>query len=344
MKIRLVMKALDRTKLHPEKVQVKGKAKTSQGIRWKKQGEAPKQEKPPGAPTQDSKGNAIVGPGAPKAGGGDMGAMSPKSGPRPMNNYPQGKGPKGGGPIPRDSKMFGNKPAPKLGSHGKNLKPTGSFHEKTKLPEYQLPEEAKTWKMQSIHTLEEITSVFKKREKGQGKQMTIPSIEDLDLIIKNTTFACVSAGRNPDVEEDKNLTDQQISERFRKLKDAAKDYGYVFTDAIGKYGQPEETIMLMIHDADEKEIVDIGNQFNQQSVFISDKGAGRVIQSTPDATHEKGSVRMKGDTFDYVPDADDFYTEVQCGGQWVKFRHDVQDVVENVQKALRSILRWVRRK
>lgn len=330
--MRLVMKAkLDRSKLHAEKVQVKGKTKTSQATRWKK---APDTEKPK-IPGMDAKGNAIAGPGAP-GGAGSVGGI------KPMNNYPQGKGPKGGGPIPRDPAMFGNKPKPKLG--GRKVNPTGSFHEKTRLPEYQLPESAETWKRQPIHTLEEIKSVYKRREKGQGKNIHITSVEDLDLIIKNTKFACVSAGRNGDNPEEQKLTDQQISERFKELKETAEQMGYVYTDAIGKYGQPEETIMVMLHDADEKEVVDLGEKFHQQSVFFNDMGAGRVIQSTGDATHEKGSVRMKGDTFEYVPDADDFYTEVQCGNDWVKFRHDVQEVVETVTKAIRSILRWVRRK
>jgi hypothetical protein len=333
----ILRKAFDRSKLHPEKVQVKGKGKQFQGIRYKGSPK-PTTPKGPGIPaTPSAKAPSAKAPATPLPGGG--GSQQPRAMAKPMNNYPQGKGPKGGGDISRDPSMFQHKPGHKLGVHGKGLKPTGSFASKTKMPGAELPEEAASWTKQTIHTLEHIQSVYKKREPGQGKLVTIPSVEDLDLIVKNTTFACVSAGRNPDNPEDAKMTEQQIHERYRELKDSAKEKGYVFTDAIGKYGAPEESIMVMLHDADEKEVLDIGEQFHQQSVFISEKGNGKVLQTTPDAQYKKGQVRMAGQGFSYVNDADDFYTEVQTqSGGWARFRHEVSDVVA---KAMRRLFVWV---
>jgi hypothetical protein len=339
MRLILFVKAFTRANLRPEKVNVRGKTKQFQATRYKTSGQKPPAPQgAPGAKVPTTKAPMTKTPSTPLAGGG--GSQMPRQMAKPMNNYPQGKGPRGGGPIPRDPSMFQHPVPAKLGPHGKKLRPTGSFARTEKLPGWELPEEAKSWKMQQIHTLGQIEEVYRKREPGKGRMVAIPSVEDLDLILKNTTFACISAGRNPDNPEDAKLTEQQVHDRFRTLKETAKEKGYVYTDAIGKYGTPEESIMVMLHDADEKEAIDIGEQFHQQSLFISETGNGRVVQSTADAVYKKGQTRMKGEGFSYVNDADDFYTEVQTGSGWSRFRHEVAEIVA---KALRAIL-WRLRK
>jgi hypothetical protein len=49
---------------------------------------------------------------------------------------------------------------------------------------------------------------------------------------------------------------------------------------------------------------------------------------------DRGSVMMSGDGHEYVPDADDFYTEVDIAGKPVKFVMNLADVV----KALRRFI------
>ena len=138
---RLFVKAqLNRSALHQEKVNVKGKTKQYQGTRWKRGVEQKAKEHP-----RASEQTSLV--------------PQPKANivPKPKSQM-KGKGPRGGGPIPQDPSMFGqNPPAPKLGKLGEGVKPTGSFHEEARSKPYKLPEEAKSWKAQTIHTLEQIT-------------------------------------------------------------------------------------------------------------------------------------------------------------------------------------------
>jgi hypothetical protein len=313
--------ALNRSGLRAEKVNVKGKSKQYQGTRWKR-GVEQKEKKHPRASEQTS---AVPQAKAPIV-------NKPKS-------QQKGQGPRGGGPVPQDPSMFGgNPPAPKLGSQGKNVKPLGSFHEKAYAQKMDLPEEAKSWKMQTIHTLESIKSVYGRRKAGEGKQISISSPEDLEVILKNTKFACISAGKNPDSKEDQALTEQQIGERYKELKKRAVELGFVHTDAIGKYGAPEEIIQLMVHDADVKDALALGAEFHQQSIFVSDHGDGQVLRATGG---KSGEVLGEGKGYSYVAsddDKEDFYTSVQTGGTWTRLRF----AVNFLEKAVRLIFRRVR--
>jgi hypothetical protein len=311
--MRLFIKAqLNRSGLHQEKVNVKGKKKQYQGTRWKRGVEQHAKEHP-----RASEQTSLVP--QPKAGT----VNKPKS-------QQKGQGPRGGGPIPQDPSLFGNnKPEHKLGKQGEGLKPTGSFHQKGSSKQWELPEEAASWKQQTIHTLSQITDVYGRRKEGEGKQIAIASPEDLEVILKNTKFACISAGRNPDDPEDQKLTEQQIGERYKELKKRAGEMGFMYTDSIGKYGGEEETIMVMVHDADVEDALSLGKEFKQQSVMVADHGNGKVVRTTGAGKNVLG----EGKGYEYVQDADDFYTSVQTGSAWMKFRFNI----EFMEKALRFV-------
>jgi Inorganic Pyrophosphatase/SNF2-related domain len=191
--------------------------------------------------------------------------------------------------------------------------------------------ESKTLRGLTKEEAQKIIKRFRRRGPGEGKEKTIDNELHLDLIIRNTTFCMISAGRNPNDPVDVKLSDEEIHNRDKKLKYDLREKGYIYTSCRGKYGSPEESIMVMTHDADREEMMELGASYNQDSILFSVNGNASLIFTTGP---KKGNAEMSGSGFEYTPDAKDFYTMVpMANGQRVKFAMSL----EEIQKALRWI-------
>jgi len=179
----------------------------------------------------------------------------------------------------------------------------------------------------SEHDIQQIRDMFKRREPGKGGPQEISSQHDLDLILKQTTFCMLSAGRNTEIESDRKLSDVQINLRDKDLKDDLVKLGHVYTSARGKYGALEEGILVMAHEANLKEMVALGTKYNQDSVLFVSNGHSDLIQTTGD---RKGETNMSGDGHTYVPKAEDFYTEMNVGSKKVKFTMNLAEIAKSI--------------
>lgn len=172
---------------------------------------------------------------------------------------------------------------------------------------------------------------YSRRPKGEGKEKTINTKQELDVLLTKSTFALMSAGRNPNNPEDMKLTDDQVKARHRAMLDDLRAEGYVFTQCRGKYENPEESVMVMTHDADRDNVLGLGAKYNQDSVVFCSKGSNEMVYTTGP---KKGTETMRGSGYEEVPGAKNYYTDMPLGvGGKVRFTMSLADV----EKALRSM-------
>lgn len=179
--------------------------------------------------------------------------------------------------------------------------------------------------------LERIKARFGRKEPGMGHAKPITSKEDLETVLTQTTVCMISAGRNPNRTSDGGLTDKQIKKRTSRLKADLIRLGYVFTPTKGKYGQPEDSVIVMTHDANRQELVNLGRKYKQDTVLFVDNGKSEMIQTTGE---NSGDVVMEGTGHEYVPEADNFYTDIDVGGETLRFTMLLNDVAK-------AIFRWM---
>lgn len=211
------------------------------------------------------------------------------------------QGPKGGHYYESSAK------APKIEQHG--LKPYN-------------PEQLKA----------KILTDFKRRSPGQGIEKSIESEDEMKIILQETKYGLVSAGKNPNNEADRNLTPEQIQQRHLSLKQELIKRGYVFTPVVGNYGEMEDSFLVMMHDAEEQEVVEIGRAFNQDSVIFVEKGHNSMIYTTG----EKAGKRLRGDGWQPLPkEQKEYYTQVNLKGGFFKFalNFNWEQLLEKIMKA-----------
>jgi len=168
---------------------------------------------------------------------------------------------------------------------------------------------------------------FKRKAPGEGVNKQIDTKEDLDLVLSHGNFAMISAGRNPNIPEDKDLTDDQINQRTQKMREQLISSGYVFTEGVGNYGGIEESFLVMVHDADDEELFNMGKEYNQDSVLFVDHGESKLVKTTGE---NAGNIIMEGSGHGYVPEADDYYTAISAGSENIKFSMNLSDVVGEI--------------
>lgn len=181
------------------------------------------------------------------------------------------------------------------------------------------------------HSAGMIRAMYRRRSQGEGFQCKIASQSDLTVILKSTTFALISAGRNPKDPVDKKMTDAQVDVRTNKLKKELMQSGYVITDTLGNYEGLEDSMMVMTHDANKKELMAFGARNKQDSIIFVENGKQDMIFT---AGPNAGKSDMSGKGFEYVPNADNYYTEIKVGSKKVKFSLNFG----NIEKAIRLIL------
>jgi hypothetical protein len=156
-----------------------------------------------------------------------------------------------------------------------------------------------------------------RRKKGEGVEVTIQKNE-LGFLLDHGIFGIVSAGKNPNLEP--NMTDEEQKVRDVKLKDELKKRGFTFTRSIGKYGGEESSYMVMVHNSQKKELIELGKMFNQESVLQVNGGSANFIYTGG----EKAGKEYEDKGWGIVPDADDLYTRVKTddGGE-IKFAYNI---------------------
>ena len=145
----------------------------------------------------------------------------------------------------------------------------------------------------------------RRRAPGQGGEVHISKAE-LREVLNHTRFAIVSAGKSPQDSED--FTPQQAAQRHQKLKQRLVREGYMFTKAMGKYDEVEDSFLVMIHDANREHVRGIGREFNQDSVIYSDNGFGEGHYTT--GPHADKNECSEGPGWTDETKADNYYTEI----------------------------------
>lgn len=150
-------------------------------------------------------------------------------------------------------------------------------------------------------------------EPGKGRHVSL-SKDQLGGLLKDGNFGFISAGRNPANEVDKKLTDEQIEQRYDKLRQDLQEAGYKFTEITGHYGAPEKSFLVV--NPDRGEMSKLGKKYNQDSVIFGDQGKQEMLFTTGE---NEGKSHF-GEGWKEVPDAEDFYSEVPLtNGQRMKF-------------------------
>lgn len=162
----------------------------------------------------------------------------------------------------------------------------------------------------------ELAEKVKRAEKGKGAEIKLTA-EEVPVLLQHGTFGLISAGRNMKHDLDSKLSEKEVDERTQKLHDDLIEGGYKFVKVHGKYGEEEDSYMVMIHDVDRESMTKFGERYNQDSVIYAEKGKNEMIFTTGE---NKGK-RHEGSGYEPVEDsATDYYSEIEIGGKPLRFR------------------------
>jgi hypothetical protein len=148
----------------------------------------------------------------------------------------------------------------------------------------------------------------KRRAPGKGERVDLTKAE-LQELLATGRFALVSAGPNPKVDADKNLSEQEVKERHTQLGNQLRDAGYCYTNVTGHYGGIEDSYLVMVHDAERDDVRKLGETFHQDSVIYAEHGKWEMHYTFGE--HAERNEMHVGEGWQEVPDADDFFTVVR---------------------------------
>lgn len=172
---------------------------------------------------------------------------------------------------------------------------------------------------------------------GHGREIKLTKNE-VTTLLKRGVVGLVSAGRNPEDPEDKDLPDAMVARRHEELRRELIDRGFKFQQALGKYGQEEASYFVMVPAVARDELVEIGEKFRQDSVIFSDHDRNEMIFTT-------GPNKFKyhpGSGFRVLEDeAADYYTELKTPRGRIKFSLNFE--FDKLAKALGWLLVKARR-
>lgn len=143
-----------------------------------------------------------------------------------------------------------------------------------------------------------------------------PSADELNDWLTTGPVGAISAGRNPNNEEDANLSDEEIAEREESLKNDLDTLGFQYVPIKGKYGSEGNSFLVKVPREKKSALLALGKKYNQDSVLHSQDGENALIYTT--GPHQGKENRGAG--FEYKPEADDYYSEyVDPNGKPIKF-------------------------
>lgn len=192
--------------------------------------------------------------------------------------------------------------------------------------------------------------------KERGGHIAIESPEELEVILKDSKYSLVSAGANtkdtPAGRADAGKSKEFFKERHASLKDDLEKGGYQFTEVLGKYGAVEDSFLVMAHDANRKDMIALGEKYNQDSIIYAENGRQEMIYTTPSYFERelpygvvqrvpapKGSAHV-GERFQNIPSLQsDFYTQVKLGkGTVARFSLEFDFSAIKMARGLRQII------
>ena len=180
---------------------------------------------------------------------------------------------------------------------------------------------------------DELYSKVKNQGEGHGHEVDLTK-DEIDTLLKKGIVGFVSAGRNPNDPEDVKLSDAEINIRDGQLKKDLNQKGYTYVKVKGKYGDEEESFMVMVNDIDKKAMVSLGKKYNQDSIIHSDQGNNELIYTVG----ENAGKRHKGNGFNVLDqETEDFYSEIETAkGKKMKFSLNFD--FSKLQKALKNLM------
>ncbi len=201
------------------------------------------------------------------------------------------------------------------------------------------PPSAPAWHQQQPNeaSIQAYRQKVARRSPGQGGPVSLSST-DLFITLTQGKYALLSAGRNPNNAEDMQLTNEQITARSQALHQDLVNSGYMFTPSLGKYGgETEDSFLVMAHEADTKEAIELGQKYHQDSIIAADSGQQQMIFTTG----ENVGQAYIGSGFDPLPDEAPEYTRIETEeGQSIKF--SLRFDWNRLQKAIAKLLRYPR--
>lgn len=173
-----------------------------------------------------------------------------------------------------------------------------------------------------------------RREKpGSGGEIHL-SKKEVTTLLRHGIVGFISAGTNPNSMEEKKLSDNDIKAREKHLRDDLVKQGLKFVKVTGKYGEVEDSYMVMVPNVKDKELIELGKRYNQDSVIYSDHGKNKLIFTTG----ENAGKSYNGNGFQILNnDAEDFYTEVAT--KKGKLRFSLKFDFSKLAKSIRYLIK-----
>jgi phage head maturation protease len=163
-----------------------------------------------------------------------------------------------------------------------------------------------------------VRSKIIKRKAGQGIEITLDSPQEVSALLSHSSYALLSAGKNPSNMDDSKQSIQYFNARHQKLREELINKGFTFTQVVGKYGELEDSFLVMSHGVDINDAIDLGIKYNQESIIHVDNGRQQMV-FTSDAKQDDGTVIPKYKArrgmgwINVNPEESDFYTEMNIG-------------------------------
>lgn len=163
---------------------------------------------------------------------------------------------------------------------------------------------------------------------GEGGEIRL-SKQEVGILLKKGVYGLISAGKNPNLEPEMSQADQY--RRDLKLKADLVKMGLKFVRVKGNYDGEEDSFMVLTPNITRGELEHLGQKYNQDSVIYSEHGQHQMVFTTGE---HKGE-HLKGGGFEYKPEADNYYTELQTPRGKVKFSLNFN--WEEYYKAMREL-------
>lgn len=111
------------------------------------------------------------------------------------------------------------------------------------------------------------------------------SQNNLENVLNRGTFVIISAGRNPQNQADRDLSDAAIGKRDVFLTEQLRQNHYRYQPIVGHYGGLTETSYFVYNLPSEPQVfIRLAKQMNQDSIIFSTHGHNSLIYTTGNNT------------------------------------------------------------
>jgi hypothetical protein len=188
----------------------------------------------------------------------------------------------------------------------------------------------------ALEVMNTINQKFARQPKGQGKSVPLKK-DELNAVLNAGKYGLISAGPNTKETDagakDKSKDEQYFRDRHDQLRSSLNEMGYQYTEVVGKYGEIEDSFLIMTHETDKADLMNLGMKYNQDSVIYGEGGKQEMIYTSKSYYEigEKGDPNYQripakvgdahvGAGFDTIDlEANNYYTEVPTPEGKVRF-------------------------